>query len=68
MNHKKMVIQQQELPLPIEIQGKNGEREIYMLNPAGRNKFGACLNKVIDPLRQVYLTARNYRIIERDGL
>lgn len=54
---RKLVIQNCDLPLPIEIQGKNGEREIYMLTPAGR-KFGACLTKAPEMLRRLLLQGK----------
>jgi predicted transcriptional regulator len=53
-SEQKLIIHSRDLPLPLEIQGENGEREIYMLTPAGR-KFGACLTKVPDMLRRLLL-------------
>jgi hypothetical protein len=55
---KKLIIKSKDLPLPLELQGENGEREIYILKPAGR-KFGACLNKVPDMLRRLFLQGSN---------
>ena len=48
-----LIIRDTQLPLPIELRGKHGEREYYLLIPAG-NKFGACLNKVTAPLRRMF--------------
>ncbi len=50
-NEKKLKINSRDLPLRLELCGENGEREEYLINPAGR-KFGACLTKVPQTLRQ----------------
>ncbi len=57
MSLKKLIIKKRELPLTLELQGENGECEIYMLTPASR-KFGACLQKVIQPLRRLIVDTR----------
>jgi|LGVE01.1.fsa_nt_gb hypothetical protein len=49
---KKLIINSRDLPLRLELCGENGEREEYLINPAGR-KFGACLTKVPQMLRQM---------------
>ena len=41
-----------DLPKPVEIEGACGEREHYMLTPAGRKKCGAALQKVLVPAEQ----------------
>ena len=51
---KTLVIRARELPIPIVLEGDNGEREVYQLTRAGR-KFGACLQKVFGPLRELVL-------------
>ena len=37
-----------DLPVPLEVIGENGEREIYIIKPAGP-KFGASLYKPEKP-------------------
>jgi hypothetical protein len=45
MKGKRLILKSSDLPIPLEVVGDNGERENYVINPAGR-KFGASLVKV----------------------
>lgn len=49
---KKLIIKSRDLPLCLELHGENGEQEEYLISPAGR-KFGACLTKLPQMLRQM---------------
>lgn len=57
MSLKTLIIKKRELPMTLELQGENGECELYILQPAGR-KFGACLNKVTSALRHLVRDTR----------
>ncbi len=52
MSLKKLTINKDDLPMTVELKGKNGQCEFYMLTPASR-KFGACLQKIVQPLRRL---------------
>ena len=49
-----LVLKLSQLPMIIKVLGGNGEKEFYEIKPAGR-KFGACLCKVENPVRQLLL-------------
>ncbi len=52
MNGKMIEINSRDLPLTVRLKGDCGQEEFYLIAPAGR-KFGASLQKVIDPLRRM---------------
>jgi hypothetical protein len=49
MKPEKIILKSNDLPIPLEVIGENGEREIYIIKPAGR-KFGASLSKPEKPV------------------
>ena len=49
-----MEIRQAELPLPIVIVGRGGEKEFYHLMPAGKGRVGASLQKVVIPAKELF--------------
>ena len=48
VNRRKLVIDEKELPLIVELIGSTGETRKYLMRPAGR-KFGASLSKLEEP-------------------
>jgi len=52
MSISTMKISFRDLPLHIELEGENGEYELYTISPAGR-KFGAFLVKADAALRKL---------------